>query len=329
MKKLRQLLFSSADQIAFLEWWLETSEVGLTNQQFCEALVKYGDEGTTKNIGQDGIAAPSQGKKFTDVLAGWLPAPIIAAVEASEHVGDRQSGLKAAIIQLSGGHSIIAQLIKVSWFPYSLLWGIGAVSIYVSHEILASSREKGLGNQIYDFVSLWGAPILIGFLALFLLLAFALPNWAGPIRRQIDNWPIFNIYHHSVGANLLSSLSCLISCGLTIDKSLDIIAGSASPYLKGHISQISEQKVGQMNLGNMLDTGLLIPKQLGTLKILGSHTDFSPLLKKSADAHNLSIQKRLKLIRDILPKVGLLIVIAELVIIVGSALYQILSVVNF
>ncbi|PSW30795.1 hypothetical protein C9J21_18495 [Photobacterium phosphoreum] len=329
MKKLQQFLFFTSDQVAFLEWWLESSEHGLTNQQFCEALTQYGTEGSTKFIGSEGLKAASLGLKFTDILKGWLPPTALAAIYASEQVGDRQSGIKAAIIQLSGGHNVISQLVQLLWIPYLLWFVMGFLGLYVSNKILETTKDIGLGNQIFDFADTWGVIILIGLLVLFLILAFSLQNFTGKVRESLYRWPVFSLYRYSVGASLLSTLSCLISCGLSTDEALSLIKDNANPYLKSHIEKMKKQKVGKMNLGEMIDTGLFIPKQISTLKILGDNGNFALLLRKSSDAHNVFIAKRISTMEFWFPKIGLLLAIAILVTLVGSALYQLLSVTNF
>jgi hypothetical protein len=86
-----------------------------------------------------------------------------------------------------------------------------------------------------------------------------------------------------------------------------------------------DRNVGQDNLGIILDTGLLLPFELTTLKVLGSEVDYHVLLTKSAAIHQQSVNKRLVRMGAVLPKIGLLIAIALLALLIGSAMSQLFS----
>ena len=329
MKSLNQLLFTQADQVTLLEQWQNCDEYGLTTRQFCEALIANGSD-AAKEIGQAGLDAPAKGQHFTDILMDWYPHYIVNAITTSEQVGNRQAGLIAAIKQLQGGQNIVLNIMKSLWFPFILLFVTGGIGLYVSDEILKSVTVKGgMGQTMNDIVATYGIPIAFCAIGLLILIAFTLPTLTGQLRQWLDSWPIFSLYRTATAASLMSTLSNLLACGLKLDAALHAIEHHASPYLRSHIIKMREQRIGQMNLGNVLDTGLILPFELGTLKILGGHADFSSLLIKTANAHQIYVDKRLARMSAILPKIGLLLVIALLAGLVGTAINQLLTSVNY
>ncbi|PSU42839.1 hypothetical protein C9J12_28675 [Photobacterium frigidiphilum] len=328
MKSLTQLLFSQQDQITLLAQWKHCDEYGLSTRQFCDALIENGTS-TTKEIGQAGKDAPTRGEHFTDVLMDWYPPHIVNAIAFAEQAGDRQAGLTAGINQLQGGQNIMLSIIKLLWFPFALMIVAGGLGLYVSDSILDSMKEKGgIGQTLNDIVSTYGIAIALGLLLFIFLITLALPTLTGPLRRHLDSLPVFAVYKIATAASVLNTLGNLLACGIKLDDALKAIETSGSPYERFHAQQMRDQRVGKMNLGDILDTGLLLPFELGALKILGSHGSYAPLLLKSALAHQADVKHRFAVMSDILPKVGLLLVALLLGGLMGTAMAQLLSTVN-
>ncbi|KAB1512001.1 hypothetical protein [Photobacterium damselae] len=329
MKSFNQLLFFKNEQITLLEQWKNCDEYGLTTKQFCEALIENGTS-ATKEIGQAGRDAPAHGKHFTDVLMDWMPPMIVCAIATAEKAGDRQAGLDAAINQLQGGQNIIFNIVKALWFPFVLMIVTGALGLYVSDEILKSLTEKeGMGQTMNTIVSTYGLPIAIMLIALLIATALALPTLTGALRKNLDNLPIFSIYKTATAASVLNTLGNLLACGLKLDDALQAMGTNSVPYVRAHIELMRQQRIGQMNLGEIVDTGLILPFELGTLKILGGHAEYATLLLKSAHNHQTNVDKRLSRMSNSLNKIGLLLVISLLGGLIGTAISQLLSTVNF
>ncbi|MGF1827598.1 hypothetical protein L4D04_00105 [Photobacterium angustum] len=327
MKTIHQLLFDKSDQIALLEQWKNCDAYGLTTKQFCEALMDNGTT-TTKALGQQGRDAPARGLTFTDILQGWIPDMALCAIATAEKAGDRQAGLAAAINQLQGGQNIIANIIHALWFPFLLLLITGYIGVYVSDNILASVTVHGIGDTVNHWVSTYGLIIAITIIIIFIAIAFALPTLTGQQRDVLDNWPIFSLYKTATAASVLNTLGNLLACGLKLDDALAEMAQQRSTYIRDHIAKMRQQRIGQTNLGCVIDTGLLLPFELSTLKILGSHSDYAPLLLRSAENHQLNVKKRLTRMSNLLNKTGLLVVILLLGCLIGTAMSQLLSTVN-
>lgn len=329
MKTLNQLLFWQNDQVTLLEQWKNCDEYGLTTKQFCDALIENGSD-ATKEIGKAGRDAPAQGLHLTDVLMDWLPPMIVVAIATAEKAGDRQAGLTAAINQLQGGQNIIWKITKAIWFPFVLLIVTGVLGLYVSDKILKSvTAKEGMGQTMNTIVATGGLPTAIFTVVLLIIIALALPTLTGQLRKTLDSWPLFSLYKTATAASLLNTLGNLLACGLKLDDALLAMKTNSVPYVQWHIDLMREQRIGQMNLGEIVDTGLILPFELGTLKILGGHAEYATLLQRSGINHQRNVDKRLLLLSSRLNKGGLLLVISLLGGLLGTAISQLLSTVNF
>lgn len=324
-KSVEQWLFSNKDRIALLEQWKKADKYGLTNQQFCQALINNG-QGATKLIGKVGLAAPSQGKTFTDALNGWFPDLVIATIRVALDAGDLQVGLNAAIKQMQGGEQVIWRIVRKLAFPFALNVGVGILGVYVSGELLnASKTTVGIGSDIRTLVQNIGPALIIIFLALLLAIGLALPRWTGQGRKVMDKMPIFSLYRTATAASVLGTLGNLVGCGMKLGDALSAVETQSPPYTRYHLNKMKQQNIGQSNLGNILDTGLLIPFELGTLQVLGEDTDYVELLNESAESHEKSTQSRLNIMDMYLPKIGLLLALLLLGSLIASSFAQLYS----
>ncbi|MCR4535556.1 hypothetical protein [Shewanella xiamenensis] len=326
-KSLTQWAFTTKDQIALLEQWQSSDEYGLTTRQFCESLIENGTS-ATKHIGTAGLDAPARGEQFTDVLEGWLPPLVISAITVSTLAGDRQKGLKAAIRQLQGGQNIVGKIAALLAIPFLITIGVGGLGVYVSSQVLAAvpeAMQAGFGQQVNDIAVLWGPVVAVLCVLLLVAFAFALPRVTGQLREGLDNLPVFSLFKTATTASLMESTANLLSCGMKLDDALASIESHAQPFMRSHISQMRQRSIGQENLGEIMDTGLLLPFERSALKVLGGYADNSVLLFKSAKAHQIVVERRIALMSAILPKVGLLVAIAVLATLVASSVMQLLD----
>ncbi|MGE6454385.1 hypothetical protein ACQKC5_18565 [Shewanella baltica] len=326
-KSLTQWAFTTKDQIALLEQWQSSDEYGLTTRQFCESLIENGTT-ATKHIGTAGLDAPARGEQFTDVLQGWLPPLVISAITVSTLAGDRQKGLKAAIRQLEGGQNIVGKIAALLAIPFLITIGVGGLGVYVSNQVLAAAPELnpfGLGQLVNDIAVLWGPVVAVFCVVFLMILAFALPRVTGQLREGLDNLPIFSLFKTATTASLMESVANLLSCGMKLDDALASIGTHGQPFITSHVSQMRQRSIGQENLGEIMDTGLLLPFERSALKVLGGYADNSVLLFKSAKAHQKVVERRIALMSAILPKVGLLVAIAVLATLIGTSVMQLLE----
>jgi len=326
-KTLAQWLYSNSDRKTFLTQWQSNIQYGMTDKQFCESLIKYGDT-NSKLIGQTGLDNLTNGIKLPKTLKGWFPETVIAGIEVSVNAGDRMTGVSAAIKELDGGHNVIAKLIGVLAFPFFLCVGGSMLGVYVSSELSSAiTVENSSGKMVHDLFVSFGLPIVILLLTLLFSLSLALPKWSGASRQYVNNFPLFSLYKNATLGSFLDSLGNLISCNMNLDEALAAIEPHSSPFMRKHIEVMREQRIGEDNLGVILDTGLFIPIALSPLKVLGSTAEFSGLLFKSAAAHKEAAEKSMKRMSSIMPKAGIAIAIACLGALIGSSISDLMTVI--
>ncbi len=321
-KTIEQWTFSGDEQVAFLDQWLKADRYKLTTKEFCTSLVENGTD-ALKQIGQAGLDAPGQGKRFVDVLEGWFPTVVLSSIRAAESAGQRHIGLQTAIEQLKGGENIVAKLVKMLAFPYALSVGAGFYGIYIADKMLSAIDNKpGLGLTVRNFFADYGIVMAVVFASLLLVLAIALPNWKGSSRAMSNDWPLFSLYRVAVASTLLKTLANLTQCGMKLGDALKQTEIRNTPFAQSHIQTMRKQAIGQTNLGTILDTGLLLPNELSAMKVLGTRVSYTELLSESGQHHGEHVAKQLEKMQLWLPKAGLLVAILVLGSLIASATYQ-------
>ncbi|GLT19591.1 toxin coregulated pilus biosynthesis protein TcpE [Vibrio zhanjiangensis] len=326
LSQLEQRCFGRREQRELLEQWLLCLEDGLTIRAFCALLVEH-ETGSAKKIGQEGLEAPGQGKTFTQVLSKWCDPVVIAAIDAAEQSGQLLIGVQSAIDELDGGQNIMGQLAFVMGWPLLVLIIVGVLGTYVSGEILlATPTATGLAGQLRDMV-IHGGPWFIGVLfVMFVAIGLALPRWSGPMRAMFDRWPLFYHYRLGVAAQLLRTLANLSSAGMTLPMAMKLMIPNASPYMRWHLNQMHAHLSMKANLGQVVDTGLLLPKSVSNLKVLGdNHQQFSRLLKRAASHHSDMASRKLSRLKQLLPKTIILVSVVLLATLLILSMFQLLN----
>jgi len=78
-KTLAQWLYSNSDRKTFLTQWQSNIQYGMTDKQFCESLIKYGDT-NSKLIGQTGLDNLTNGIKLPQTLKAGFLKPSLRAL---------------------------------------------------------------------------------------------------------------------------------------------------------------------------------------------------------------------------------------------------------
>ncbi|RJX68651.1 hypothetical protein DZ860_16795 [Vibrio sinensis] len=322
---IETLLFTRANQKELLEQWLQCEEDGLTVSQFCDLLIKHGDE-STKKIGREGLEAPGKGLAFSDVLAKWCSPVVASTIASAESAGNRKVGIEAALNELSGGQNVIGRLFKIVTFPLFIVLGVGYLGVYVSGEILSAIRApQGFAIDLRSFLQSFGGLTLVGLTLALLSMGVSMPRWSGRSRQWADNLPLYSHYRIGVAAGLLRTLCNLSSAGMNLNEALELSAKNGTPYLRGHINVMREKLLTENNLGKVLDSGLLLPRSQSNLEVLGESAQVIRLLERAALYHQAEVVKRLNRIDMILPKVILMLAIVMLAVLIGSSMMLLLN----
>ncbi|PMJ43106.1 hypothetical protein BCU24_00615 [Vibrio cyclitrophicus] len=317
---LEQWLFDKKDQTALLEQWRTCAQYGMTTKDFCQKLASSGS-GSTQKIGQAGLRAPGEGKRFTDVLNGWLSPVVVSTLAIAEQNGQLKNGLDIAIKELEGGQGVMKSLLLMMAFPLLTLLGLGVLGVYISGEIITTAGlEHSMASQVRETVSGPGLVALSLFIGSLVIQALLMPIWTGTGRDMADNiWP-FCDYRMAVAGNLLSTLANLSQAGMSLKAAMTEVDAYSSRYLKSHLNQMQRQLETETNPGRALDTGLLLRDAQVNLNVMGDIAPLSTLLEKSAEQHHRHLSKKMATLKLIVPKVILVLGILLLAALVGSAM---------
>ncbi|ANU39404.1 type II secretion system F family protein [Vibrio scophthalmi] len=322
---IETLLFTRANQKELLEQWLQCEEDGLTVSQFCDLLIKHGDD-STKKIGKEGLEAPGKGLAFSDVLAKWCSPVVASTIASAESAGNRKVGIEAALNELSGGQNVMGRLFKIVAFPMLIVLAVGYLGVYVSGEILGAIRApRGFAIDLRDFLQGSGVLTLAGIGFVLMMMGVSMPRWSGPSRQWVEGIPLYSHYRIGAAAGLLRTLYNLSSAGMNLNEALEVAAKNGTPYLRGHIKVMRELLVTENNIGKVLNSGLLLPRSRSNLEVLGESSQVTRLLDRAALYHQNEVTKRLNRIDLVLPKVILILAIVMLGVLIGSSMMLLLN----
>jgi hypothetical protein len=325
---IEKWLFGKSDQLALLEQWRTCAEYGMTTKDFCQKLVNSGSD-AAKKIGQAGLEAPGKGQRFTDVLEGWLPPVVVATLVIAEKNGQIKPGLDIAITEVKGGQGIMMALLWISLFPLAVFAGLGLLGLYISQEIIITANlEHSMADQWRGWVQSVGVSLMLSLIGLLTLSALAMPFWTGALRPALDKVWLFSHYRIAAAGNLLSTLANLSKAGMNLSQAIDEILPTSTRYLGAHLRQMKRQLISESNPGKAFDTGLLLTDAQINLEMMGDTVPLATLLEKGAAQHQQQVTRSMARMQLWLPKIILLLAIALLLSLVGSAMASLFISIN-
>jgi type II secretory pathway component PulF len=95
----------------------------------------------------------------------------------------------------------------------------------------------------------------------------SLPRWKGPRRAMVDTMPPWSVYRVQQSSAFLIALSSLMTAGVTVYASLQLLHRNGSPYLRWHLERMmSAMSQGADNPGAAMNTGLLDKETAGEVE---------------------------------------------------------------
>lgn len=204
------------------------------------------------------------GKPFSEALGEWAPISermIIAAGEKSGllvenllsvcDVVESNKRMKRAVI------SSLFQPVMLCLASIGVLMMFGYKVIPMFAQISSPETWKGAAYSMYlasSFVkSIWLWVFLGSIVVGVVLIIFSLTRLTGPVRVVLDKIPPWSTYRLWVGSGFILSLSAMIKSGEPIQRSMQDLRKTASPYLRERIDAgLAGLKMGQ-NLGIALE----------------------------------------------------------------------------
>lgn len=149
-------------------------------------------------------------------------------------------------------------------------------------EIKSIYQWPPIGQQLYalaNFIQYWWW--FVGFLVLAVIVGtyYMLQNFTGTTRHTIDNMPVLSLYRRLTAARFMETLGLLVTNGVSLRESLQIIHRHAQPYLSWHL-MLMEFRLsgGKENIADVLDTQLLNRDDLIRLRVMAKGKGFETAL---------------------------------------------------
>ena len=300
--------FSHKKQLKLLDNIYRLTAAGLKQRDIAEQIATYGNA-IEQRIATELLTSIDSGHGFAQGLKNWIDRLSWQALIAGEQAGDLEGGLNNALLTLRTSSASTSVLAKALAKPVAGVSLILAVSAGIASGLFPKfstmvpmNRWDSLTVYAYEFGSFWqhwglmvGGAVTICLIAI----SLSLPLLTGERRNTLNNWPIYRQYRLIQTSALLYSLGNLTTANYGLLDSLSNIKQHASPFLAWHVDKmISHVHQGRINLGDILDTGLLNPSEQSTLKLLGQIGNNATILLRSAAIHHAIITEEMDTLKS-------------------------------
>lgn len=246
-------------------------------------------EGVPQKVISEIALELAQGHTLANGMQGWYPSAIVEIVRAGEEGGTFIKALSSAVGYYE--ERVLAFKIAIQSMLYPFIVFVVALIMLVViktsvltnfAEIKSISQWPPIGQQLYslaNFIQYWWW--FVGFVILGIIagISYMLQNMTGATRHAIDSMPVLSLYRRLTAARFMETLGLLVSNGVSLRESLQIIHRHAQPYLSWHL-MLMEFRLsgGKENIADVLDTQLLNHDDLIRLRVMAKGKRFDTAL---------------------------------------------------
>lgn len=337
---------SDADILLFTKHLSVGLKAGLTIVDALEMLYDQG-AGTMKKILGKVKDTVSSGKPFHEALAAYPKyfSPLyVSMVKTGELTGNLEDNLAHLADNLWKTHEIKQKVKSAMMYPsivFIAIVGLGfAISIFVLPKILPLFKtmdvELPLPTKVLLFIANlfanYGLPIAVGFIAFVIFVAWLLrQNFVKPItHRIILVLPVVKTIVKNLNiARFTNTLSTLLSSGMTVDTSLQIIVDSTQNVLYKETirSLIAEVQKGKRMASVLMYYPTLFPPLTSRMIAMGEQTgSLGKTLQYLSEFYEEEIDSTMKNLGNILEPILLMVIgviVGTVAIAILGPIYQI------
>lgn len=227
-------------------------------------------------IWREWVKGLNAGRKFSDLVADYVPPAERLAISAGETTGEMARGFEMARYIATAAHKIRGVVVESLMYP-TVLVGIFIILLYfVAYKLLPamlniSPVEKWpmVAYALYltaNFVKDWGWLVFPLCFAAVVAVALRLPKGTGGFRHWLDRkLPPWTIYRRVQGANMLVTLAALSAAGNPVDESVRRMRKIASPWLTHHLDRFQRGVASGKRPADAMDTQLFDDEVMGEL----------------------------------------------------------------
>lgn len=309
-RRLQQLTFSRTQQQAFLEDFSVLLEDGVSANQALRVMAEINEDGQ-RQLALQMQHSLTEGKGLSTGMHGYYPAYLIAMIQAGEEGGTLLQSLQSASQALTTKSNITHALISTLSYPIIVICLGFGVSIFINNTVLRSFADikpvhtwPELGQKLAalaNFIEHWWIFLLLLIVLLFFVTFQLLQSWSGPARAQLDRIIPFSFYRHLNAARTMSVLGLLLSNGIILKRSLDILKINATPYLLGHLLTMDFRlSGGKESIAEVLDSGLIPQQDMLRLRVVAQSRGFEYALMRLGEQALKRNESQLKLLGRVL-----------------------------
>jgi len=287
-KRLNRLLFSRAEQRAFLEDVTNLVNDGVPAPQAI-ATVQELSKGPTREAAKDILKTISEGQRISDGLVYWFPPSIVEIIRSGEQGGVLTQTMKTAVEFLKHRASALSSLLTSLVYPLTVLIMGLIVSVFLKHSVFENfaaikpmSGWPANGRMLMilaTFVERWWWLVAIIIVGIIIAIRQILTKVTGEIRKLIDAIPLFSLYRDYAAARFMETLGLLLTNRVGFKQALTILQRNATRYLAWHIYMMQFRlSGGRENIADVLDTGVIKYADILRLRVMAKGKGFDTAL---------------------------------------------------
>ncbi len=221
---------------------------------------------------EDWMHVVRSGGSLASAIKPWVPVAEGMLLQAGERSGSLEDSMISAVSVMESGSRMKSAVTGGLAYPGILLAAAVGVLLLFGLKVIpefarVASPESwtGVAAMMYglsQLVQTWTIPFIGGFIGFVTILGYSLPRLRGSIRIKLDAFPPYSIYRIAVGSGFMISLAALVKAGIPLEKALQELKLSSSPYLGERIQSAIMGLRSGVNFGEALNrSGHKFPDQ--------------------------------------------------------------------
>lgn len=229
-----------------------------------------------RTIWRDWVRGLNAGRKFSELVADYVPPAERLAISAGETTGEMARGFEMARYIAHSASRIRGVVVEALLYPLILCSVFIALLYFVAYQLLPAMLQISpaetwptISYALYvvaNFVKDWGWLTILCIIGACVYVVVRLPRSTGPVRIWLDaKLPPWSIYRRVQGANMLVTLAALSAAGNPVDESIRRMRKIASPWLTRHLDKFQRLVASGKRPAEAMDTGLFDDEVMGEI----------------------------------------------------------------
>lgn len=240
---------------------------------------------------QDWARGIKSGRKFSDVIGGWVTNEESMIITAGEQSGHIEKSLASASRVMLAKKEIRSEVTKGVIYPAFLIMMAIGVLLLFSYKIIPAftnvvpnAKWSGMASHMMTITSFtrdYIVYVILLMIATIVAFVFSLPKFDGPVRIFLDRYPPYSIYRIVQGSSWLIAFSALIESGVRMENALQQLGDKGSIWLNNRMQACLRLMRAGYSIGDALArTGTDFPDReiIDDISVYGSMSGFDQAL---------------------------------------------------